>query len=165
MKFMAPDDGAQWLRNNSKTPVASTAASQVVFEHKIPLDAGRRAALAKLVCIRLDAQKLHLGLLVTASGIWPSNENMALYYAMRRAFGDTGQLSASPWHILERGPVEHLECLLDIVLYFLWDASLFVPEVETVLRFSHDEFVEVECSSSSVVGMWLIEGLKAFGSD
>ncbi|QDV92388.1 hypothetical protein RAS2_35070 [Phycisphaerae bacterium RAS2] len=39
-----------------------------------------------------------------------------------------------------------LECILDIFVYFLWDAIFADDQHRFLFRSSHDEFIELACS-------------------
>ncbi|HWS70921.1 MAG TPA: hypothetical protein VN605_02355, partial [Thermoanaerobaculia bacterium] len=56
-------------------------------------------------------------------------------------------------HIYRESDYGALECLLGMVLYFSWDASIFCGDA-TWLRISHDEFFSVNAISDSELRRW-----------
>ena len=54
------------------------------------------------------------------------------------------------------------ECLLDVTLYFSWDARLYLPDAATIVQCSHDEILEVH-SKTPIECATLFDGLKRFG--
>jgi hypothetical protein len=102
---------------------------------------------------------------ITATGIWPSSENMALFDGYRRSFGENRPIHAAPAHVFDGSDLVQLECLLDLALYFYWDSLLFEGPEGVAVKTSHDEYISVRAKDPdrlSRIERNLIElGLKA----
>jgi hypothetical protein len=110
----------------------------------LPRDSGRRTAIARALA---GAVKSRPGLLwITGWGVWPSSENMHLFDGLRASFGESRQVHEANGHLYESGDEEILECLLDCVLYFSWDAWLIDDVARSAVGTSHDEAL-VFCES------------------
>lgn len=84
----------------------------------------------------------HAVLWVTEFGIWPSSENLHLYYAVRRSYGDTRAIWEAPGHEFLKHEHTDLVTFLDIALQFGWGCLLFGPPQRASLIVSHDEWVQ-----------------------
>jgi hypothetical protein len=129
----------------------------------IPADAGRKTALARLVAA-LSAQDPDEGLLwISGYGTWPSSENLSLYYRIRQTLGDTRALAEAPCHLFRGTDREPLECVLDPILYFSWDAVLYPPTAAgAVLQVTNDEILSVWCPTQAACAAHL-EAFSDFG--
>lgn len=105
--------------------------------YRLDPDAGVRTVLARKLAAAADT-----GLLwITAWGVFPNLENIALFHAYRRSFGEARPLSAAPGHVFDADDREHVECITAMALYFFWDATLLTEAI--AVRFSHDEWIEI----------------------
>lgn len=165
MRFLTPNQGNDWLATGElpgpEDSLPSWAYAQEA-EYRIPGDAGRKTALARLLASPAHEQGAGGMLWITACGIWPSSENQELFYALRRALGEQRPLSEVPCHLFDHADAIHLECLLDLVLYFSWDAILYVPSAAMIFRLSHDEMLELYSNSVSEF-IDVSEKLRRFG--
>jgi hypothetical protein len=71
---------------------------------------------------------------------------MHLFDLVRASFGEFRQVHEAGGHLYESGDEEILECLLDCVLYFSWDAWLIDDVARSAVGMSHDEAL-VFCES------------------
>lgn len=163
MKVLHKKDGDHWLQSHGWTDLSSKGLKSKMPVKKgylIPPDSGRKTAIARSlseIFANFSGDKL---LWITDFGIWPSSENPALFDAYRRSFGETSALHETPYHLLSNDDIVHLECLLDIVLYFFWDAVLVDSKVNCALRVSNDECLDIYFSEQM-----LNEGINYQGLD
>ena len=137
MDFLSPQETERWLAARRSAEVTLRSAS-----YRLGVDAGAKTALARALSALFDD-----GLLwVTATGIFPSSENPALFDGYRRALGETRSVLEAPGHRFDRSSRTELECLLGLVLYFFWDASLYDEAGATSLRISHDEVISLQAA-------------------
>lgn len=113
----------------------------------VPADTGRKTALARLLASYMGNYSDCL-LVISEWEIWPSSENMELFRLVRLGLGNGEDISNFPGHFFERGEIQPFECILDIVLYFYWDAEIFLSDGSLTCRVLHDEIVEVIASGS-----------------
>lgn len=92
---------------------------------------------------------------VTASGIWPSTENLHLYYRLRQSYGDARLLEEAPGHLFLTYEFEDLATFVQVCLMFLWDARLLTNADYLRVELSHDEFVEFHSRDTN-----LLEGVR-----
>lgn len=143
MKIITLDELDLLLPERVTTPSALHASRR---QFQTPSDSGKRAALANTIG-QILASEDSIIVEITSWGIWPSSENMALFYAFRSAHDESRPLIEAPVHIFERGDTSSLSALLCIILYFLWDATVYSRSGTTLLRFDNDEYWEALDSS------------------
>jgi hypothetical protein len=131
MRAITTQECEQWAASN---PGPHDAQPRT---YRLDADAGARTALARSLAAAADE-----GLLwITGWGIFPNLENMALFDAYRRSFGEERSLSDAPGHVFDAGDREHVECIAALALYFFWDATVLTEEI--AVRFGHDEWIEI----------------------
>lgn len=118
----------------------------------LPTDVGKKTALARALTALVGRPGEGL-LWITEWGVFPSCENMALFDGYRRSLRDERTVRAAPGHVFRESDLPELECLLDLVLYFFWDATVF-DAGSIWLRISHDEVFSVHARERTVVTAW-----------
>lgn len=150
MKFLTTQEGRRWLAERM-LPDPERNLPDEIYTHSdqfhVPGDAGKKTAVARTLAMPRDKVGAEALLWITDAGIWPSSENPELFRALRRAFGERSPLNETPCHQFDRADGVALECFLDLVLYFSWDATLYVPIHQVVTKLSHDEILDVFASS------------------
>lgn len=145
MKIVSTDE-AMARFGVARTDELSVGSLEAGFPHQsaylLPVDTGRKTALARLVAAGIDISREGL-FWITGFGIWPSSENMDLFTGYRQYLGETRSLLAAPCHIFSETDLPALETLVAISLYFFWDATLMEGSRNVVIRFSHDERMNV----------------------
>jgi hypothetical protein len=86
--------------------------------------------------------------------VWPSSENIGLFDGYRKSLGEHRSLYDAPFHLFTEADSAELECLLDLALYFFWDAILIDGPHTTAFRISHDEYIEVYAKDNASLGAW-----------
>ena len=112
-----------------------------------PSNSGVQISLAKLFAYLLltDAP---LCLYVTGWGI--AMEHMDLFDRYRASFGERRPLIESSFHVFEADEEDALVSLLCLVLFFSWDASVFDVSAKSLIRTSHDGWLEIRTSKDTV---------------
>jgi hypothetical protein len=145
MKIVSPQKCQDWLKAKLARDFTWETV-KAVYPHCVtyqsPSDTGKRTALARSLTGSIDTTESGL-FWITAWGIFPSSENMALFEAYRKSLGESRAIQAAPGHIFDESDLEQLECLLDLALYFYWDACLFDGAGSIAARISHDECFSV----------------------
>lgn len=118
----------------------------------LPSDAGRKTALARALTASLELPGEGL-LWITEWGVFPSCENMALFDGYRRSLRDERSVRSAPGHVFRQTDRREVECLLDLVLYFFWDASI-VAAGSMWLQISHDELFSIHASDRMSLQLW-----------
>ncbi len=79
---------------------------------------------------------------VTTWGVWPSSENLHLFYRLREGYGERRPLHEAPGHLFLTHEGADLATFVQLGLLFGWDFYL-VPGPNYATAFvSHDEFLE-----------------------
>lgn len=144
MKIVTEGECLAWLSKRLDEPFQWTSAERTYREsiaYLIPGDAGRKTALARALTGMLDPAGEGL-LWITDWGVFPSSENVPLFIGYRRSLGEQRSVHAAPGHVFGEQDTEAVECLLDLILYFSWDASVFDANA-LWLRISHDEVISI----------------------
>jgi hypothetical protein len=145
MKVISKPECADWLKAN----IASDFTVEKVEEeypfgvaYLQPSDTGKKTALGRTLVGLLHVKSPGL-FWITATGIWPTSENMALFDGYRESFGENRPLHAAPGHVFSGSDLKQVECLLDLALYFYWDSVLFEVPTGIAVKTSHDEYISV----------------------
>lgn len=80
---------------------------------------------------------------VTEAGVWPSSENLHLYYRLRQSYGDRRRLADAPGHLFLDYEAADLVSFLQVGVLCGWDMHLVPAEPYARAFVSHDEFVEL----------------------
>lgn len=146
MRILTKTEGIGWLKQTGLRKFRPPFVGRDFVpsaSYVIPGDAGRKTALSRLIAGLVDPADREGMLWVWGYGTWPSSENQALFQALRTALGQPSSIAEAPCHVFTASDKQELECVLDLVLYFSWDASLLSPHQGLFLLFSHDEVLDV----------------------
>ena len=114
------------------------------FQHEIALSFSEhrnRCYSIAQACVHWCGELDHSVLWVTEWGIWPSSENLHLYYTVRKSYGDFRPLWEAPGHEFLKHERTELVTFLDMVLLFGWGCLLFGNAQSSCLTVSHDEWI------------------------
>jgi hypothetical protein len=153
MNIISQQECREWVATNLgggcdwRTVEADYAHS---VTYGLPLDTGVKTMLARLVTNSIDASQSGL-FWITAWGVFPNHQNMALFDGYRRSLGENRPIIAAPGHVFGEPDLQELECLFGLVLYFYWDAILFDGAGTIAVRSSHDECVSVHTKDEKLL--------------
>jgi hypothetical protein len=145
MKVISKSDCHDWLKTNAGSDLTVEKIGEAYpfsVAYLISPDTGKKTALGRVLTGLLHVASQGL-FWITATGIWPSSENMALFDGYRKSFGESRPVAAAPGHMFIGSDSTQIECLLDLALYFSWDSVLFEGHGGAVFRTSHDEYVSI----------------------
>ena len=145
MKVISKPECDDWLKaniGNDFTVEGFEREYAYSADYLLPPDAGKKTALGRTLAGLLHVKSPGL-FWITATGIWPTSENMALFDGYRKSFGENRPLHAAPGHVFSGSDLKQVECLLDLALYFYWDSLLFEVPAGIVVKMSHDEYISV----------------------
>lgn len=80
---------------------------------------------------------------VTGWGIFPSNENLHLFYRLRQAYGDGRLLHEAPGHVCLNYESAEVVTLIQLGILFGWDLHLIPAGGYARAFVCHDEWVEI----------------------
>jgi hypothetical protein len=105
----------------------------------------RSTALARTIASWVQRPGLsHCLLWYTEWGIWPSSENLHLYYRLRSSYGDLRELHEAPGHLFLGHEIADLTTFVDLAIRFGWGGWLLPCPTHTRIFISHDEWILVE---------------------
>ena len=81
---------------------------------------------------------------VTEYGIWPSSENMHLYYRLRSSYGNSTELRTEPGHLALAYEQSDLVSFLDLAIQFGWGGHVIPSGSLAYVFISHDGWMHVE---------------------
>ena len=80
---------------------------------------------------------------VTTWGVWPSSENLHLFYKLRETYGERRLISEAPGHLFQKYERADLATFIQIGILSGWDFELH-PNPAWIRGFvSHDEWFEL----------------------
>ena len=143
MKFLSQSQCVSWAKEigwplaEDLLPMEPAELTKVAF--RIPEDAGRRVALAKILLEPIISNGPCL-MWITTWGIWPSGEHSPLFYQMRSAFGEHRSLQDIPGQLFD---VQDRDAALShwiLATLFLWDCHVLSVDGQRHAFVSHDEW-------------------------
>ncbi|MCU1311983.1 MAG: hypothetical protein JWO20_3108 [Candidatus Angelobacter sp.] len=99
-------------------------------------------------------------LYVTAWGI--ATEHLDLFYGYRRSMGEVRPLIEAPVHVFEPAEGDAFVSVLSMAFFFSWDAWVFDFTERTLLRISHDGWLEFRASDEELIKIFIAE-LERYG--
>jgi hypothetical protein len=158
MKFLTKKQSEDWLKSfNLNYFKDNLWISEARTDFLIPSDSGKKTAIARLIATSFceDAEGL---LLITDWSIWPSSENLELFRLIRLALGESTSLNETPGHCFASNDRASLECFLDIILYYNWDAMIFTSPKKMTCKLTNDDLILIDNNSGQCSN--LIEDIK-----
>ena len=129
----------------------------------VPLipDSGKKAATAKLLS---NILLLEGACVVFISGwsIWESSEILELFYSYRKAKHEERLLTEAPIHFFTIEEAEELASIIAIVLFFIWDATIFTHNGNALITIDHDEYMSIASRSEGTFTK-LVSNLERYG--
>jgi len=151
MKVLTSVDANRLLESDDFDSFISRLAARLVFvegAYAKPTSAGLLIALSKLFAYRL-VQDAPVCIYVTAWGI--AAEIPDLFYGYRRSIGDSRPLIEAPVHWFEQNEEEALVSVLFMIFAFCWDAWIFDISGRTLIKVSHDGWLEIRANEQEAV--------------
>ena len=109
----------------------------------IPVDTGMKRFLSKTITNLYYAVGGEALLWISEYGIWPSAENLNLFYGFRKSLGEDASLYDEPGHLFAKEDLSAIDSLLCLTLYFFWGCMVAPPSCDFLICVSHDEMVDV----------------------
>jgi len=154
MNILSQQECQEWLRVClGKDSVQEKVPEDygLLLEYKLPADTGRKTAIARFLVWCFEGVQQPGLFLITGWGIWKSCENMALFDGYRKSLGENRPLHAAPGHVFTGSDLREIECLLDLALYFYWDASIVDGAGKFWVTMSHDEYFAINAKDENVL--------------
>jgi hypothetical protein len=145
LQIITQEECRQWMTANLAIDSVQEKV-EAYYPHRVcyalPKEVGRLTSLARfLIRWAIDAKQPGL-FWITAWGIWQSSENMALFDGYRKSLGEHRAVYAAPGHVFGESDLTELEGLVDMALWYGWDASLFDGAGSIWIALSHHGFID-----------------------
>lgn len=155
MRFITADEARAWLSRLPAldasglplVPAPGHATLKVPFEHE---PAQRIFVLAQDLVDALGHFDECL-LWVTQTGVWPSNENLHLYYRLRSSYADVHLVDEKPAVRALRHEASDLVSLVHLGMLFGWDMLLLTSHDYGRVFVSHDGWFQLSEATPTVI--------------
>ena len=95
---------------------------------------------------------------VTLWGVWPSGENLHLFYRLRESYGERRLLQDAPGHLFLKHETTDLVSFVQLALLSGWDFYLLPTPASAAVFVSHDGFIKLHTDDGDAVNR-LMESL------
>jgi hypothetical protein len=111
---------------------------------EVTADVGRRCAYANMLTNHLVTEETSVACLdITDWAVWPSSQNVDLFYAYRRSLGETRRLIDAHFHVFTASEANELRNILHLGLISLFDVAGASTTTDFRFYASHDEWIDV----------------------
>ena len=93
----------------------------------------------------------HCFIWMTETGVWPSSENLHLFYRLRQSYGENRLVSETPGHLCLGFEQADLITLMQLAILFAWDAHAMPVTGYARAFISHDEYVVISSDSKEII--------------
>jgi hypothetical protein len=115
-----------------------------VLHTEFTTDVGRRCAYANLLTNYLITNETSIACLdITDWAVWPSSQNMDLFYAYRRYLGEQRLLIEAHFHVFTAVEANEFRNILHLGLISLFDVAGASTTSDFRFYASHDEYIDV----------------------
>lgn len=140
MRFYTQQESEDWLRDRRRlkpdlTPDAHTERMGYPSEPHAVF--GVAHWMATSLTFRMPTL-----LWITEWSIWPSSENLHLYYRLRHTYGDHRLLHEAPGHLFLEYESEDLATFLQVAMLNGWGGYVLTQAEYVNAFFSHDEYID-----------------------
>jgi hypothetical protein len=115
----------------------------------------RKIALVAKAIVELLNKSSDVLLWITENGVWPTEENNALFKKLLSAYGETRPHWEAPGYLFEPHEAEELQGFLRLALIFGWGGNVVSGNPRVAFIFSHAEFVRITTPDHRLYESWL----------
>jgi hypothetical protein len=160
MQVLTEVEASDFLAQNRLGERLTHLDSQVSHT-EFTTDVGRRCAYANLLTNYLVTSENSVACLdITDWSVWPSSQNLDLFYAYRRYLGERRLLADAHFHVFTAAEANELRNILHLGLISLFDVAGASTSTDFRFYASHDEYIDVAWYEGAD---WL-PGMKGFFS-
>lgn len=107
-------------------------------------DVGRRCAYANMLTDHLITDETTVACLdITDWAVWPSSQNLDLFYSYRRYLGESRLLMDAHFHVFSAAEVNEFRNILHLGLISLFDVAGASTTTDFRFYASHDEYIDI----------------------
>ncbi|MDB5297084.1 MAG: hypothetical protein JWO31_3067 [Phycisphaerales bacterium] len=140
MRFYSGQECEGWLAGRERRKpdsIPGVSAERVRY----PAEPHRVYSFANWIVTSLT-HRLPALLWITEWGIWPSSENLHLYYRLRQSYRDARLLEEAPGHLFLAHETEDMATFLQAAMLNGWGGYVLTEADYVNAFFSHDEFID-----------------------
>ncbi len=143
MQVLDPEEAKHFLiANNFGEKLTRLAPG--TFRREVTTDVGRRCAYANMLTNHLITSEGATACLdITDWGVWPSSQNMDLFYSYRRYLGEHRSLKDAHFHVFTAAEANEFRNVLHLGLISLFDVAGASTTTDFRFYASHDEWIQV----------------------
>ena len=120
-----------------------TKLDRKISRREVTSDVGRRCAYANVLTNHLITDETSVACLdITEWGVWPSSQNMDLFYSYRRYLGEQRSLGNAHFHLFTAAEANEFRNILHLGLISLFDVTGASTTTDFSFYASHDEYDE-----------------------
>jgi hypothetical protein len=153
LRILSKEDATELLNGKSLDDYISELSGQLQLvkgAYSTPTSSLKHIALSNLF-VYLLFRDSPVCIYITGWGVATSMDVLDLFYGYRRSHGESRPLMEAPVHVFE--PIDHdaLISVFRMVFFFFWDAWLIDLAGRSLLRLSHDGWLEVRARDESII--------------
>lgn len=149
MRFYRTDECQEWLTGRQRQK-PNKQSGLLIHQISYPREGHRFYGIADWVSSNLTFGAPVL-LWITGWGIFPSSENLHLYYRLRQSYGDYRLLDEAPGHFFLQYEMHDLTSFLQLSMLNGWDGYVLGHNDAASVFFSHDECVDFYSAHQSLL--------------
>jgi hypothetical protein len=156
MRFMSIDEAATWASRFARTGSSDGhpdghPAGWHGIRIEFDKEPGHRHYWIARELVRAVGPWESCLLWITTYGVWPSSENLHLYYRFRSSYRETSHLGERPALLALKHEAVDMESFLHFAVLFGWDAHLVTAEDYARVFVSHDGFATVSSQNAEAL--------------
>ena len=150
MQFITDEEAREWYQryaavDEDRKPIVGTTGASIRIEFSKRVDTNYYWLAKQLVTVVQPFERCLLW--VSLTGVWPSRENLHLYYTLRHAHGDRRLIEDAPGHLALNYEIADLVSFTFLGLVSGWDMYLCASEDYGRAFVSHDGWMSVSTSN------------------
>jgi len=146
MRFLTKEESIKWCNNQGITLSSRSLPEMQKPDVEIvtfPFPNYLKFVALSKVLSKSALQGEECLLWVSDFSVWPSSENLPLYYKLRNSYTDFDLLIQRPGHLFAKHEIEDLTNFLHLGLLFGWDCYLISDLDKTRVFISNDEMIDL----------------------
>jgi hypothetical protein len=140
LRFYSKQECEEWLSGKERVKPDTIPDIHTEQLH-YPQEPYRIFSVAAWIASSLP-HRMPVLLWITEWGIWPSSENLHLYYKLRQSYGDPRLLHEMPGHLFLGHESEDLASFLQVAMLNGWGGYILTQADYVNAFFSHDEYID-----------------------
>jgi hypothetical protein len=149
VRFLTATECEQWLTDRSRSR-PDAAGLKATLRIRFPSSPNQFLYWSQHIASSIAHQQPCL-LWITEWGIWPSSENLHLYYRLRQGYQDLRLLDEAPGHLFLKHETNDLASFLQLVTLFGWGGYILSEADYVNAYFSHDEYIDFYSQDKSLI--------------